>query len=330
MGKKKCIQKILSYVLVLTLIIPLALGGSTKEVQATSSAAKAKSAYSSFLKTIISWSDSSSMQSGDISFGLIDINNDKIPELYLRADRWDYDYDYKLYGYIGGKVRCIYSFLKDSRLQKVYPSQDAFYVYGSYNKGRTERAYYQFNGKELIPKVAKMSSMRGGEFCYVPKTTGNAPRISKSKYNSEVRRLTSGPSKSAPKLYKNTSSNRVKYLGNTKTKMYFEKGTWYAFTNGGFNLKISKISGNKFTYSIYMPYMACNNKTATVSSSGKTAKSTFKCPNGKVHNLSFKIVNNGVSVTENSSCNKMLLAGTLSEQSKTTIKRIFELESFSG
>ena len=41
-------------------------------------------------------------------------------------------------------------------------------------------------------------------------------------------------------------------------------------------------------------------------------------------------MNNGVFVIESSSCNTMLLAGTLSEQSKTTITQIFELESFSG
>lgn len=50
MVKKKNIQKIFSYVLILTLIIPLVFGGSVKVVQAASAASKAKAAYSAYLK----------------------------------------------------------------------------------------------------------------------------------------------------------------------------------------------------------------------------------------------------------------------------------------
>ena len=217
MVKKKNIQKIFSYVLILTLIIPLVFGGSVKVVQAASAASKAKAAYSAYLKKTVPWSYSSSMQPGDISFGLIDINNDRIPELYLRKDIWGKDYDYKLYGYIGGKVKCIYSFIRNSKLQKVYPSKDVFLVYGGYSHGIREYSYYQFNGKKVIPKVRKYKNMRvRGDSYYINDIAGNERRISKTKYIKEVRKLTSGRAKNGPKLYKNTSSNRKKYLENKK------------------------------------------------------------------------------------------------------------------
>jgi len=50
MVKKKNIQKIFSYVLILTLIIPLVFGGSVKVVQAASAASKANSTLELFIK----------------------------------------------------------------------------------------------------------------------------------------------------------------------------------------------------------------------------------------------------------------------------------------
>lgn len=292
MRKKSLIQKLLIYLMVLMLVCSYAATAFPKQVQAASTASKAKSAYTAFIKKPVYWS-SSYMAPSNIKFGLIDINNDKVPELYLATEKWDYDY--KLYGYVDGKVKSLYSLRRFTKIQKVYPSTGTIYTYGKLNKGRTERIYLQFNGKKIKPKAASMSfAMNGGKSYYIP-GKNKSTTISASTYNSIVKCLTSGSVKSSPKLYSNTAANRIKYLGNSgsNSKILFEKGTMYAFTNGGFYLKISKISGRKFTFSIHMPYMSCYNQTASVGSDGKTATAKFVCDDGnkKTITQTFKLDN---------------------------------------
>ena len=329
MRKKSLIQKLLIYLMALMLMCPYVATAFPKQVQAASTASKAKSAYTAFIKKPVYWS-SSYMAPSNIKFGLIDINNDKVPELYLATEKWDYDYDYKLYGYVDGKVKNLYSLRRFTKIQKVYPSTGTIYTYGELNKGRTERIYLQFDGKKITPKAASMSfAMNGGKSYYIP-GKNKSTTISASTYNSIVKRLTSSSAKSAPKLYSNTAANRIKYLGNSgsNSKILFEKGTIYAFTNGGFYLKISKISGRKFTFSINMPYMSCYNQTASVGSDGKTATAKFVCDDRITHKLTFKVIKNGVSVSETSSCHDKLLESASSDGNKNTITQTFELDNY--
>lgn len=72
-------------------------------------------------------------------FAVIDINNDKIPELYVTTKKWNYSYEYKLLGYVNNKVKCLYSFTGDSKLQNFYPTKGTILCYGEYSKGRNEK-----------------------------------------------------------------------------------------------------------------------------------------------------------------------------------------------
>ena len=116
MKKKSIIKKLFTLLLSLTLAFPAVTSLSQTEVQAASTAAKAKAAYASILKKPFPWSDSY-MNPSDLRFAVIDINNDKIPELYVGTKKWDYNYDYKLLGYVNNKVKCLSSCTRGSKLQ---------------------------------------------------------------------------------------------------------------------------------------------------------------------------------------------------------------------
>ena len=329
MKKKSIIKKLFTLLLSLTLAFPAVTSLSQTEVQAASTAAKTKAAYASILKKPFPWSDSY-MNPSDLRFAVIDINNDKIPELYVGTKKWDYNYDYKLLGYVNNKVKCLYSFTRGSKLQKFYPSKGTILCYGEYNKGRTERTYLQFNGKTLTPKVSQLYSRLNGTSSYsIPGANNTYKTISKAKYNSMVKSLTSGTAKNAPKLYNNIAAYRTKYLGTSSTSSgLFETGTYYGFTNGGFYLKIGKISGNTLTFSIRMPYMSRSNITASVSSGKRTASAKFTCDKGILHNLVLKVDANKITVQETSSCTSKLLASSSSDNYKNQISHTFSLDNY--
>ena len=58
------------------------------EVQAASAASQAKNAYASFLSKNVKWRDSEYRSPSELKFGLVDINNDKVPELYVYTKKW--------------------------------------------------------------------------------------------------------------------------------------------------------------------------------------------------------------------------------------------------
>lgn len=332
MKKKTFTKKLFTLLLSFTLVFPTVASVSPTEVQAASTAAKAKAAYASILKRPFPWSDSY-MNPSDLRFAVIDINNDKVPELYVGTKKWDYSYDYKLLGYVDNKVKCLYSFRRGSKLQKFYPSKGTILCYGEYNKGRNEKIYLKFNGKKLTPQVSQLYSRLDGTSRYsIPGANNTYKTISKAKYNSIVKTLTAGTAKNAPKLYNNIAAYRTKYLDTSTTSSgLFETGTYYGFTNGGFYLKIGKISGNKLTCSIRMPYMSRNNITATVASGKRTASAKFTCSEGISHSLVLKVDANAIIVQETSSCTSKLLASSSSDNYKKQISHTFSLDNyFSG
>ena len=299
------------------------------QVQAATKASKAKAAYTELLKKPLKWGNAY-LEPSNVTFGLIDINNDKVPELYVGSKKWNRYYDYKLYGYVSGKVKCLYSFETGSKLKKVYPATGTIWVSGSYNKGRCEDLLLKYNGKVLTKKVVKNSNTIYGEETYYSfKNNKNSQAINKAAYKKLVNSLKKGSAKNAPKLCTNTAAMRVKYLNATPdSKVLFEKGTLYAFTNGGFYLKISKISGRKLYYSIHMPYMDCDTSVADIKASGKTATSTVYCEDAEPHKLIFRVVNNGVRVTEITDCYDKLLASSSDDAYYSQIEQEFSDDNY--
>lgn len=294
------------------------------QVQAATKASKAKAAYTALLKKPLKWGNAY-LEPSNVTFGLIDINNDKVPELYVGSKKWNRYYDYKLYGYVSGKVKCLYSFETGSKLKKVYPATGTIWVSGSYNKGRCEDLLLKYNGKVLTKKVVKNSNTIYGEETYYSFKNNKNPRaINKAAYKKLVSSLKKGSVKNAPKLCTNTAAMRVKYLNATPdSKILFRVGSWCPFTNGGFELTISKISGRKFYYSIHMPYMDCNTAAADIKPSGKTATSIVYCEHGAPHKLTFRVVDYGVKVTEKAECYEKLLASSSSGSYDSEIEQDF-------
>ena len=130
-------------------------------------------------------------------------------------------------------------------------------------------------------------------------------------------------------MYDNTEANRnAKLKGKTTTsKVKFKKTRLWAFSNGGFYLKITSIQGNKMKVSIHMPKMDKNNISATIDSSGKKATAKFTCADGETHSLVFAISGNGIKVTEKSYCDQKLIGYSLNDEINVTITHGFYPQS---
>lgn len=111
------------------------------------------------------------------------------------------------------------------------------------------------------------------------------------------------------------------------TKVKFKKKTLWAFSNGGFYLKVNSVKGRKMNVSIHMPQMNGYNLQATIDSSGKKAKAYCSCSSGGYHVLTFRIAGSGIKVTEKTHCYQKLLGWKTSDRYKTTITHGFYPQS---
>lgn len=323
-------RKTIIVTLVMMMALCTAFQTGVMDVQAASAASQAKNAYASFLPKPIKWSGSVYRSPSDLKFGLIDIDNDKIPELYVYTKKWDYDYDYKLFGYVGGKVKCLYSFNREEKMGRVYPTRRVFTSVGSGLKyGSSIVTYLELKNGRVYKRASRLYSGLTQNSTYFD---GSDRNISVSAFNKILEKILAGNGyKGAPSLYNNTASNRntkLKEQSVTVSNVKFKKTTLWAFSNGGFYLKITSISGNKMKVTIHMPKMTRNNITATIDSSGKRATAKFTCGNGKTHSLTFTSSGSGIKVVEKASCTDKLLGWTTGDQWKASITHVFYPQSY--
>lgn len=126
-------------------------------------------------------------------------------------------------------------------------------------------------------------------------------------------------------IHGNRTEITSKYIGTTYHETFvfkagvnkFKKGTWYAYSNGGFYFKIHKIFGKKMRFSFHMPNMNIKKKTAIINSNRKTATAKVKCSRGKAHTLKIFISGSSIKVQEKSFCNKKLLEYVVPTRKKT-------------
>lgn len=259
-GMKRFLNLLASYTMAFLVIVAVVFSIMPINVQAASKASDAKNAYNAFLKKSVYWGDSYKKPSR-LKFALVDLNNDKVPELYVYSMDWDYNYDYKLYGYVGGKVKCLYSFRRFSKISKFYPSKGVFVYYGEFNRGVKEKIYFKYDGKKAVQKARSCISELYNSQAYESSVNKN---ISKSKFNSTVKKLVgSASAKSVPGLYQNNSANREKYLGASKqsSKMALNKKSISISVGKTATLKLSGASGR-------ISWSSKNKRIATVSSKG--------------------------------------------------------------
>lgn len=306
----KAVKKIMVLMLALTLTLSGTLQYNVENVQAASAETKAKNAYATFLSKKIKWDGSEYRNPSELKFCLIDIDNNKVPELYLYTKKWSYGCPYKLYSYIGGKVKCIYSVNhRDYKMMKVFPSKKTFYVGGDALKyGSSFRMILEFRNGRVYERGSFLKSGLTGQSTYY---NAKGQTISKSAYDKISRKYISGvSSKKPPVLYDNTSSNRDTKLRGKKpavSPVKFKKTNLWAFSNGGFYLKITSVSGRKMKVSIHMPENDKSGISATIDSTGKKATAQYTCENGEKHKLKFWISGNGIKVTETTACEDKLL-----------------------
>jgi hypothetical protein len=157
------IRKVLIWISVMTLTVSGIFQINSQEVQAAS-ASTAKKAYAAFLSKSVNWDGSTYIAPSNLKFGLTDINNDSIPELYVCTKKWNYNYDYKLYSYVNGKVKCIYSFDRYYKMGQIYASKGVFVNVGTGLKyGSTVYTYLKYSGgkvskkqKDFIPDIQEI------------------------------------------------------------------------------------------------------------------------------------------------------------------------------
>ena len=231
--KRNFIRKIYIWISVIILTLSGIFQINSQEVQAASVATTAKNVYAIFLSKSVNWDGSTYLAPSNLKFGLIDINNDKVPELYVYTKKWNYYYDYKLYGYVNGKVKCLHSFNRYYKMGRVYSSKGVFTDSATGLKyGSSASAHFKYaNGK--VSKVAeRLYSGYNGRTTY---WDGAGRTISLSSYNSILERYLGGAGyTTAPKMYDNTEANRnAKLKGKTTTsKVKFKKTRLWAFSNG--------------------------------------------------------------------------------------------------
>ena len=118
------------------------------------------------------------------------------------------------------------------------------------------------------------------------------------------------------------------YKCKVAVKLKFKKGIWFPGTNGGFNLKINKVTGRTFRFSMDLYNTYCKNITAPINSNGKTAKVRLWCNDGygEAHDLTFTWLGNAVRVKERTNCYEKMLAPFGSN--KTTVTTTFRTEAY--
>lgn len=92
-----------------------------------STAGSAKKAYKKFLsQSKIKWSDMYFARDA-FRFALVDINGDKVPELYVENwSAYGYQGQCALYAYVKGKVKEVYHFGNCQAMECYYPSKGVF------------------------------------------------------------------------------------------------------------------------------------------------------------------------------------------------------------
>lgn len=327
MKMKNFIRKTYIWISVIILILSGIFQINSQEVQAASATA-AKKAYAAFLSKSVNWDGSTYLEPSNLKFGLIDINNDKVPELYVYTKKWNYHYDYKLYGYVNGRVKCLHSFNRYYKMGRVYFSKGIFTDYGTGLKyGSNASTYFKYSNGKTSKIAGWLYSGYSGTLTY---SNGNGRTITSNSYHSILKKLLDGAEyTSAPKLYNNTESNRnTKLKAKTTTSgVKFRKTRLWAFSNGGFYLKITSIKGNKMKVSVHMPKMDRNNISATIDSNGKRATAKFICADGGTHSLVFAISGNGIKVTEKSYCAQKLIGYSQNDEDTVTITHGFYPQS---
>lgn len=271
-GKDILNRKIVNNLFLYMLIIGIILTNNsilTLHVEAATKNTNAKKAYSELLsKSTILWENKYSTTK--LNFSCIDINDDGISELIVKNEAASYSEGYyKIYAYISGKVKCIWTGFSDKPI--ICSDNGLIYDRGSHMDYTWEH-YYLFDSK-TASFVASHESFKifDDDFNYVDtsqeyKISGKT--VAESEFTDYIDELIGYSHSTSYTLVNNTSANRNKYLAKTvysyedlgidtsKTissqiikKMTSKKLYYYKSSTNYNNLDAGSVNKNK-TYSL--------------------------------------------------------------------------------
>lgn len=143
------------FIVFLFLIVSMGILSVGNQAEAASKQTKAKKAYRNFLERIYEKKDFSNYknsQYGSISFAVVDISGDKIPELIVKQD-YTAPEGYYVYTYADGKVKKLKSinYYKGGEILRIYPEKHIIQA-GEGDSWNYDTIYYRVTNKKM--KVA--------------------------------------------------------------------------------------------------------------------------------------------------------------------------------
>jgi hypothetical protein len=197
---KKIISIILSIIMVVSAMLVVPTTAS-----ATSEKAKALSAYKNYLQK-----NSSSIS----KFSIIYLDNNSVPDL-LTCEVYEYG-SAILHTYKNGKIEDMTCNITSTEWEgnfKYYKKTGVFLNIAIQN-GISTYSYPKLTGTKIKSTIWKSGSLMGSSgFKYYKLNSNNkTSKISKSTFNSKLKKLTKGKKVTTAKFYKNTKANRKKHL----------------------------------------------------------------------------------------------------------------------
>lgn len=164
---------------------------------------KAVKAYSELLKKSKIGDSSYRAASKSCEFALVYLDNNSIPELIVRDTSTGVCW---VYAYRGGKVKLSEAvFLRNF----YYYKKAGIYLVSGYGFNWGGEFYYKFSKGKSTLQYEKNDEFFDGVSYMKGK---NRVQITKTEYNRGVKKLIGSRKKIAAKFYKNTKTNRSKYL----------------------------------------------------------------------------------------------------------------------
>ncbi len=213
MKQRKCWRSAVLCILILAMTLcPL-------EVQAASQKTKAIQAYKNMLsQKTMRWGNDDyykKVPTSKYSFVLAYIDNNSVPELVVTSDYVTHAAgSMVVYTYRNGKIQVVTdvnsgNFFADNSKFSYYKKKGVFL--SCYVMGGVTDHYYKMSKNKASEKLMADDSLMWGKSWYKC-SGGTNKKITKSSFNSNLKKLVGSTKKTTVKFYKNTSTNRKKYL----------------------------------------------------------------------------------------------------------------------
>lgn len=201
-------------VLLLVLAFTVSLLPGTGAQAASKS--KALKAYKAFLaQSTIPWGRDTyytAVPTKNCSFALAYIDNNSVPELVVSNAQdithvagWGVVFTYK-----NGKVQPVDNIQLDGDFY--YYKKKGIFASSYLGSGELSYTYSKMSGVKAAEKLLEGKNIISGKKSYYSLSADSRKQISKSKFNSALKKLVGSTKKTKVKLYKNTSTNRTKRL----------------------------------------------------------------------------------------------------------------------